>query len=458
LLFNFGSNQIKSNQEKKMASQKIQCTGPGCSRIASQWLSDYQTAVKYPVCGQECSSKIIGAGAPGGMLPPSQQTFRKPQSLFGRSPPQPMPSSSSSAQSPVPELTELEEAAYVAMASNPTARAQKDHHHSRHKHEMQHPDPNADKVPHKFKKLVKLALAAAGHFTIQLSQVGADVTLDAVSLDLPTEEVANVFFAGLNGLMFVEQTATSVKMAIAKFQDIAHLNPAHALLESFGDGGPQQVAREMRDLLDGLPAAQAAAFTREMASLYDKVLDWAAPFFASLMQIALPELGAARAVVEDFLLAAKFMVRKRPYTMLAGLYGKLLNKKARAMLEDKVELTRLMSSLVLALIKMFPPRDSSRKKRVVAALKRGALTEAAVAPFLFVVPMIAAPAAAAVLTANVAVMAANVGFTSSEAASDYVHTQLEEHVLPHVARLAETAQQCMSLVFALLYVIEAGQK
>jgi len=390
------------------------------------------------------------------MMPPSnqpQQTFRKPQSLFGRSPPQPMPSSSSSssAQSPVPELSELEEAAYVATASNPTARAQKDHHHSRHKHELQHPDPDADKVPHKFKKLVKLALAKAGHFTIQLSQVGADATLDAVSLDLPTEEVANVFFAGLNGLMFVEQTATAVKVAMAKFQDIAQLHPEHALLESFGDGGPQQVAREMRDLLDELPAAQVAAFTREMAALYDKVLDWAAPFFASLMQIALPELGAARASVEDFLLAAKFMVRKRPYTMLSDLYGKLLNKKARAMLEDKVELTRLMSSLVLALINMFPPRDSSHKKRIVAALKRGALSEAAVAPFLFVVPVIAAPA-------TVAVLVANVGFTSSEAASDYVHVQLEEHVLPHVARLAETAQECLSLVFALLYVIEAGQK
>jgi len=298
----------------------------------------------------------------------------------------------------------------------------------------------------RFEKVVRLALAQGGHALVTATQSGTEATLSTVSLGIPTEAIANVLFMAMNATAAVAATGKAINNLLAPLRGM--FNARGALLNSFAQGGPAEVDRQMRALMTQMGSG-AAAFAARVREMYTKVVDWTAPLVALLLEMALavPGFGAVRAGVEAFLKMASLLVRNSPFALMVRLYN-LLPAAGRELLESTEKLEKMVTGVINMLLRMFPLRTATKRQRMVAALKRGATSTALAAPFL-ILPVTTAPTVVALFLGNGA-------FASSARATDWVHRQIQRRLAPRVHSIAQICQSTMSLMFACLWIMEHG--
>jgi hypothetical protein len=312
-------------------------------------------------------------------------------------------------------------------------------------------DPTKHNYDARLKKIVAVGLRRGLHATLQLTHVASDATIETLMAGMPVNIIVDILFAGLDAALFVAQVVPDVITVLTGFGDVGGMK----ILSSFSEGGPQAVRAEVDRVLSSLRqrADQGAAdlvdkFLSGLQNMYSTAIEWIAPFFASLVQCGIPEgFGAAKLVVENFLVAATLFVKDKPFALLEKLFM-ILPEAARDFLMSKEAIIRLLGKIYSFLLTLFPPPGSSKSVRIKAALKRTGTAELIVAPMVLMI----GPGTAVVAIAATAAAAG--GGMSTETASVFMAKQIKDHLVPHIEKIADAAQSCMSLVFALSYCIE----
>ena len=298
----------------------------------------------------------------------------------------------------------------------------------------------------KFESLVRVALNKVGVMIVSAGEAGADATLGVGSFGLPTEKIADVIFVAFDTMVAMASSAQAVGSLLKSVRGT--INAKGALLDSFGAGGPREVARQMNMLMSSLGTKSAVReFANRAREVYIKIVDWLGNMVSGAIEAVAGAFGVARITVNGFVQTALLLVKNKPYTYMAKLFESL-PAAARELLTSKAKMEGAVHGVINILLKMFPVRDASKRDRMVAALKRGAASTVVALPLL-VFPVTSAPTMAALFLGNM-------GFATVPQATEWVHHRIEDTLAPNAERIASAVQQSMSLMFALLYVLEHG--
>jgi hypothetical protein len=296
----------------------------------------------------------------------------------------------------------------------------------------------------RFERLVRTALRKLGVLIVSTGETATDATLGTASFGIPTDKVADVIFIALDAGIAAFSAGSAIRGLLGTLRELG--GSSAAMLDSFALGGPAEVARQMGAMMAAL-GPYARQFADRVRDSYAQIVDTVGHMMASALETVAGMFGAVRAAVDTFVQLAGVLDLNRPFSVMARLFAALPDG-ARNLLQSRDALTAMIKSIVGALLRMFPARDASTRRRLVATAKRAAGSTIVALPLL-VLPVTTAPTAAALLLGNM-------GFASSRAATAWVHGKIETVLLPNAERIAKICQRSMSLVYALLYVLEYG--
>jgi len=305
----------------------------------------------------------------------------------------------------------------------------------------------------KFEKLVRSLLRQLFHFFMQGAHVGTVAVADTVTPGTQSDKIADILFVGLDAAFFLANVTKSLYQLGTAFASIS--TDLDDLKESFIGKGPPGVKAAVDKIMIKLSAGLTRAASRAILNkfmaavkdVYDSTIEWIAPFFASLVQLVIPnDWGAAKIIIENFLLLAFAFAKDKPFTVLSKLF-EYMPEKAQQLLMDPNKMLTLLVAVCDFLKTLFPTKGASKKTRVKAFFKRTATAELLVAPLILVGPL---PAIVGVTTAAVV----GGGGMSFLVASDYVNKQIDEQLVPRLDKIVQTAQTCLAVGYAFTYVIE----